>query len=136
MYAGTNKQTEIIRGFRTCGLDDVYNADSTVEVQPGMIITKDGKLATLGATHQEVGMSIQSNKFGRGGYDEATGKIPVMVSNFVARTAVFEPAVYAENDVVTVANGLITKGGTGESIYGYVTAVDATTGTIDVRVTR
>lgn len=136
MYSGKNKNVEIIRGFRTCGLDDVYASDVAVEVQPGMVITRDGQLATLNATHMEVGMAIQSNLFGRGSYEEATGKIPVMISNFMARTNVHGGSVFAEGDAVTVENGLITKGGEGETLYGYVTAVDSSTGTIDVRVVR
>lgn len=137
MYSGNNKHTEITRGFRTCGLDDVYASDAAVEVQPGMVITRDGQLATLhDVDHIEVGLAIQSNKFGRGGYDEATGQIPVMVSNFMVRTNVHTNAVFSEGDVVTVTNGLIDKGGVGESIYGYITAVDSSTGTIDVRVVR
>ncbi|MDF1879624.1 hypothetical protein JHD46_08240 [Sulfurimonas sp. SAG-AH-194-C20] len=129
------KNVEIIRGFRTCGLDDVYMSDSTVEVQPGMVITQDGALATLtDASHTEVGVAIQGNIFGRGGYDEASGKIPVMISNFVMRTQIFTPAVYIAGEAITVVAGIPKKAVGTDPIWGRVTAIGVEAGTIDIRV--
>lgn len=136
MYSQTQNQVDVIRGWRTCGMDDIYLSDPEIEVQPGMVITPEGQLATLTGEHIEVGMALQANKFGRGGYDEFTGKIPVMLTNFKVRTNVMDPIVYVVGDPVTVVDGLITKGGEAESLYGYVTAVGIEAGTIDVRVTR
>ena len=126
------KNIDIIRGFRTSGLEDLYPSNPLVDVVPGDIITLAGDKATLETQHHECGLAIEGNK-NPGGEEKPSGKIPVYVSNFVVRY--YEPAPNGVNvgDPVTVIDGrpaALTQNNT--VVWGYVVGMTDTS--FDVRV--
>jgi hypothetical protein len=126
------KNIDIVRGYRSFGHEDLYASDPTVAVQPGDIITMDGKKATLTDTHIECGVAVESNVNPMGG-QKPSGKIPVYVSNFVVRF--YSPAPEGVNlgDPVTVIDGKVAPlDDTHKVVWGYVTKITDTS--YDVRV--
>lgn len=129
------RNVEIVRGFRDGGHEEVYAADPLVDILDGDIIDSTGSKVTLTDTHIECGIAIQPTGIGGSGKKEASGKIPVYVSNFTCRTKRFAPATYNVNDAVSVKDGLPTPvDDTNTIVWGYVTAVGTSGGTIDIRV--
>lgn len=129
------KNIEIVRGYRSFGHEDVYASDPAVTVVEGDVIAPDGSLVTLSGatTHKECGIVVERNMIN--GQPKDSGKTPVYVSNFVVRTSRFAAGTYNVNDPITVTGGLPAVGAVGtDAIWGYVTAVDTSAGTIDVRV--
>ena len=128
------RNVDIVKGYRTYGQEAVYVQDPSVEVDNGDIVTPDGQKATLTDTHLECGIVIQPSKLA-GQFPEGSGKIPVYITNFVVRTAVYNTAAtYAVNTAISVKDGKPTPvDETNAIVWGYVTAVN-TDGTIDIRV--
>ena len=129
------RQCDIVRGRDTFGYEDVYNADPTVEIVDGNIITQDGAKATLTDAHIECGVAIQPTNLGSLVFKEASKKIPVYISNFKLRTTLYAPATYKVGDAVTVIDGVPALVSADNAIvWGYVTAVNAGDASLDIRV--
>ena len=129
------RNIEIVRGYRSFGHEDVYPGNPDLELLDGDIITAEGEKATLTDAHQEVGIVIQPTNLGNTEYREASGKVPVYVSNFTVRTTRFHPATFKVGDGVSVKDGLpVLADDTNKEIWGYVTAVGNGGASIDIRV--
>ena len=128
------RNVEIVRGYREAGHEDVYAADPTVNILDGDIIAPDGTKMTLTDTHKECGIAIQPTNLGTTEYREASGKIPVYISNFTCRVRNYIPGVYALDDEISVKDGLpIVANATNITVWGHITNV-GTDGTLDIRV--
>ena len=129
------RNIEIVRGYREFGHEDVYPGKPDVTLLDGDIITIEGDKATLTDAHQEIGIAIQPTNLGTSEYREASGKVPVYVSNFTVRTKRFHPAAFALGDEVSVKDGLPCKaGGDNTQVWGHIVAVDNGGASIDIRV--
>jgi len=126
------KNIDIIRGYRTFGHEDLYASDSTERVEVGDVIGLDGKKATLGTSHVECGIAIESN-YDATGAVKPSGKIPVYVSNFVVRFYQPAPADVSVGDPLTIIDGKPAKLDDNHTVvWGYITAMTDTS--FDVRV--
>ena len=129
------RNIEIVRGYREFGHEDVYPGKPTVTLLDGDIIDIEGEKATLTDAHQEIGIAIQPTNLGTTEYREASGKIPVYISNFTVRTKRFHAATFALGDEVSVRDGLPCKAdGTNAYVWGHIVAIGNGGATIDIRV--